>query len=96
MIRHIVLFRFKKDVPTEYREGLVADLNGLKDKIPVVRSLEIGIDIGRKENSYDIALNSTFDSFDAIEEYSVHPEHIKVVEKIKELCDQTCKVDYKF
>ncbi len=96
MIRHIVLFRMKKGLPEADRDRLVDALKGLREKVPCVRDLEVGIDVGEKHNSYDIALNSVFNSFDDVEAYAVHPEHVKVVELVKELCSTSVKVDYEF
>ncbi len=94
MIRHIVLFKLKNGIGKEGREELVESLKGLKGKIPLVRELEVGSDVAGKSNSYDIALNSLFDSFEDVEAYSVHPDHITVVEMVKELCQSSIKVDF--
>ncbi|MBE9504490.1 MAG: Dabb family protein [Proteobacteria bacterium] len=94
MIRHIVLFKFKEDVDEERRTILISALNGLRDKISLVKELEVGVDIGNKHNSYDIVLNSLFNTFDDVEAYAVHPEHLKVVDLVKEMCQSSVKVDF--
>jgi hypothetical protein len=96
MIRHIVLFRFKEGVDEERQAFLMSALEGLKAKVALVKELEVGRDIAGKPNSYDIALNSVFETFDDVEAYAVHPEHIKVVELVKELCRSSVKVDFEF
>lgn len=94
MIRHIVLFKVKPGVSDEDKAALVDMLKGLKDKIDLVKELEIGEDVGCKENSCDIGLNSTFDDMESLEAYAVHPDHVLVVKRIKELCLSTVKIDY--
>ena len=96
MVRHIVLFKFKGDAAEDDRKGLIEALRGLKDRISVVRELEVGEDIGGKPNSYDIALNSVFDNFEDVEAYAVHPEHVKVVDMVRERCEASVKVDFEF
>lgn len=94
MIRHIVFFKFKENVTDAKRDELVLALVGLKDKISLVKELEIGRDVGNKANSCDIALNSLFETFDDVETYAIHPDHVKVVELVRELCQSSVKVDF--
>ncbi len=94
MIRHIVFFKFKEEANEGERAELVAALKNLKAQIPLVKALEVEPDIGGKPNSYDIALNSVFENMDDLETYAVHPDHVKVVERVKALCQSSVKVDY--
>ena len=96
MIRHIVLFKFKENISEQSKEKLIADLKNLKKKIPLVIELEIGVDIAFKSNSYNIVLNSVFETFDDVEKYAVHPDHLDVVKNVKELCESSVKVDFEF
>lgn len=94
MVRHIVFFKFKDGVDEKKRLELQDALKGLKSGISLVRELEVGADIGHKHNSYDLVLNSLFDSLDDVESYAVHPEHIKVVALVRDLCQSSVKVDF--
>lgn len=96
MIRHIVLFKFKENISRKSKEKLIADLKNLKKKIPLVIELEVGVDIAFKPNSYSIALNSVFETFDDLEKYAVHRDHLDVVKIVKELCESSVKVDFEF
>lgn len=96
MIRHIVLFRFNSSTSVKDKAALIDALKGLKDKIELVRELEVGEDVGGKHNSYDIALNSVFETFDDVEEYAVHPDHVEVVTMVRSLCESSVKVDFEF
>ena len=96
MIRHIVLFRFNPSASAKDRAALIDALKGLKDKIELVKELEIGTDVGGKPNSYDIALNSVFETFDDVEEYAIHPDHVEVVTTVRRLCESSVKVDFEF
>lgn len=97
MIRHIVLFKFKpfkndeeKQISEqEIKEALLA----LKDKINVLKSIEVGINTNPKE-SYNLALTTTFDNYNHLREYASHPEHLKVVELIKPVKEERACVDF--
>lgn len=93
MITHIVLFRLK-DRSTENIERTREVLEGLEGKVPTLRSLEVGVDVIKKERSFDIALTATFDDLAGLEAYQVHPEHLKVVEFIATVRDSVVAVDY--
>ena len=94
MIVHIVMFRFKE----ENREGNIKEvtsrLNALVDLIPTLNSMEVGVDFSRTERAFDLSLYSKFDSKEALSEYAVHPEHLKVVELIKSVTLESKVVDY--
>ena len=94
MIRHIVFFKFKPEITKEQKNKLVEDLKALKKKIPLIQRLEVGFDIGRKSNSFDLALNTDFNTWEDVEKYSIHPDHVMVVKFIKQVCEDVCKVDY--
>lgn len=94
MICHIVFFKFKPETSDEQKNKLENDLKELKQKIPLIQHLEVGVDMGNKPNSFDLALNSDFETWDDVEKYSAHPDHVLVVEFIKEICSDICKVDY--
>ncbi|SHI99569.1 Stress responsive A/B Barrel Domain [Tangfeifania diversioriginum] len=99
MINHIVLFKLK-DYPanekTKVVEELKSLLESLKGKIKEVKHLEVGTNYELKAKSYDIALISHFESLEDLDTYRVHPEHLKVVERIKETTSERAAVDYKF
>jgi len=99
MINHIVLFKLK-DFPKEEKAKAVKELKtlleGLKEKIDEVKYLEVGTNYELDAKSYDIALISHFSSLEDLDTYRVHPEHLKVVERIKETTSERAAVDYRF
>ncbi|MEI6898813.1 MAG: Dabb family protein [Bacteroidota bacterium] len=98
MIRHIVAFKLK-DYPT-YGEKLHAieavktALMVLPTKISVIRSFEVGIDALHGPASYDLVINSTFDSLEDLEIYRVHPDHQAFIEFNKNFTLHKVMVDY--
>jgi hypothetical protein len=64
-------------------------------KIPVLRHLEVGVDVIRSERSYDIALTARFDTLADLQAYQVHPFHVnEVVPHMKSACSSIVAVDY--
>lgn len=94
MLTHIVLFKLKDTSPEKVEEAR-AVLAGLDGNVPVLRHLEVGVDVIHKERSYDIALTAKFDSLEDLAAYQVHPAHVKVKEYIVEASTGIVAVDYK-
>lgn len=98
MIKHIVMFRLQESAlgksKDENLQELKVLLQSLQEKIPIVRCLEVGINIGSSASASDIALYSEFDDMQALEDYRIHPEHIKIVEFIDKVCSERRVADY--
>jgi len=93
LVTHVVLFRLK-DRSMENMEKTCEVLLSLKDRIPFIRSFEVGSDVIRSERSYDVALVSRFDNLEDLDAYRVHPEHVKVVDYINRVKESSIAVDY--
>ena len=95
MIRHIVMWKFKED---QYENMLIFKerLLALRDKIPEIKEMEVGININPSERSFDAVLVSTFDSMDALKSYSTNPLHVAVSDFCKTIRTQSASVDYEF
>ena len=98
MIKHIVMFRLKESAlgrsKNENLQELKILLESLQEKIPVVKCLEVGINMGKSASASDIALYSEFDDMKALENYRIHPEHVKVVDYIDKVCYERRVADY--
>ncbi|MGI6240115.1 MAG: Dabb family protein [Christensenellales bacterium] len=77
MIRHVVLYTIK-DSHKEKIPQLVEAFYGMKGKIPGLMELEAGADELGSERSYDLALITVFESWDAYRAYLDHPAHLPV------------------
>jgi len=99
MINHVVLFKLK-DYPEAEKIQVIAELKGLleglKEKIEEVKHIEVGANYELEAKSYDIVLISHFENIDDLNKYRVHPEHLKVVDRIKETTTERAAVDYSF
>ena len=98
MIKHIVCWTLK-----EHAEGCSKEenlkkvkvlLEALKEKIPCILSLEIGINIESSPEAYDIAMYAEFDNKKELYIYQNHTEHQKVIQFLRKVRDKRAVVDY--
>ncbi len=94
MIRHIVMWKFNDETSRDSIVEMQKRLEDLREKVPSLVEISVGPDISHKERSWDMALNSCFNSVDDLRAYATHPAHLKVVEFIKPLVKETAAVDY--
>ncbi len=97
MIKHIVMWTVK-DTPTSSRkdnaEQLKAMLDGLVGIIPEVLSLETGVNELEGDGAMDVVMVSSFDTWEDLDRYQMHPEHQKVVKFVKQIRVERRAVDY--
>jgi hypothetical protein len=93
MITHVVLFKLKDRSSHSIKKARDV-LLGLKGKVPVLRYLEVGIDVLNSERSYDIALITKFDTMDDLQAYQVHPVHLEVAKYIMAERESAISVDF--
>lgn len=100
MIKHIVMWTIKETNGRSKRDNielLKKQLLALKDYIPQVKSLEVGTNsLQAPQDNFDIVLVTEFGSFADLDIYQKHPEHLKVVELVKEIRVARACVDYEF
>ena len=99
MIKHIVLWKLKETAQCDDRahnaRRMKNELEALKQKIPQIKHIEVGINFIPTDASYDIALYSEFDTEKDLDAYQKHPEHLKVAEFIGKVRESRVVVDYK-
>ena len=100
MIRHIVVFKLRdfssKEEKLMAAETVKSELLALPAKISVIRDFEVGIDVSGSPASYDLVINSTFDSVADLETYRVHPAHQAFIAFNKNYSIHKANVDYEF
>ena len=99
MVKHVVFFRLHDEAEGHtklenaliIRDGLLA----LKDKINVLVEETVGINIPNAKNTdNDICLVCTFNSWEDLDTYATHPEHVKVAQYIGKCKSARSAVDY--
>ncbi|MDQ6981110.1 MAG: Dabb family protein [Ghiorsea sp.] len=91
MIKHIVMWTLhdKKDAIMVKKT-----LEGLKDKVPSIIDIEVGIDFSATDASADVVLYSTFASRDDLNAYVAHPDHQTVIPMMQRVTTSRKVVDY--
>ena len=97
MIRHIVMWNLAGDTPQAKQrniEQLKQSFLRLKEEIPGLRHLEIGVDTSHVDYACDVVLYSEFDSQAALDAYATHPAHLRVKSEIGDMRIARHQVDY--
>lgn len=97
MLQHIVMMNLKAvdtDLKQERLEKLEALLKDLKNHISSIQIIEVGINFSILPTAMDIVLTASFTDKAGLDEYRVHPKHIKVLTYIKEVVSEARVVDY--
>ena len=98
MVKHIILWQLKEEYSesekAEIKAGIKSGLESLKGKIPGL--LDIKVEISPLETSNaDVMLDSSFESFEALKGYAVHPEHVAVADgKVRPHTKTRVAMDY--
>lgn len=100
MINHVVLFKLNKYENSEEKQEVLnqfkTKLLDLKNFIPQLKFIEVGTNYQLNSASYDLCLITHFESIDDLKIYQVHPEHLKVVEFVKQVTSERAAVDFEF
>lgn len=94
MLTHIVCWKYKAETTQEQRAEHIAKLKNLPNVIPNILSFSVGSDILHLDRSFDTGLVSTYENRDALDAYTVHPEHQIVANLGKEIAEKVVSVDF--
>jgi hypothetical protein len=98
MIRHIVMWKFLEQAEgadrhanlTRARELLLS----LKNAIPEILEIEVGMTSPISDQSFHLALNSRFESYEALAAYQKHAAHLRVVEFLRKVQSAKAVADF--
>ncbi|TCW79554.1 stress responsive protein [Burkholderia sp. SRS-46] len=97
MIRHIVMWKVAGETDRERRHAsarVKAAFEGLRGRIPGMAYLEVGADFSEVDYACDLVLVAEFDSHEALDGYTTHPEHMRVRDELAGLRIARHQVDY--
>lgn len=98
MIKHIVMWNLCGDSPEQKADAariVKAKFEGLRDRIPGLLEIEIGIDESRIGYACDVVLYSVFRSLDDLAAYADHPAHLQVRQELDGIRIARHQVDYR-
>lgn len=97
MVKHIVLFKLKEEVPADEKQKVMyafkQAIEALPAKIPFIRKVEVGLNMNPGE-TWHIALYSEFDTLDDVKAYSTHPDHVAAAGLLAKVKEGRACVDY--
>lgn len=94
MLTHIVCWKYKPEITEEQRRNHIEKLRSLPNVIDNIESFEVGADILHLERSFDTGLVAKFADRAALDFYTDHPEHQKVIALGKQLAERAISVDF--
>ena len=81
MVKHVILWKLKEEFSAEEKQqikaGIKEGLEGLAGQIPGMTEIKVNID-GLPSSTVDVMLDSTFETAEALKNYSTHPKHVVV------------------
>lgn len=81
MIQHLVCLRFKPGTAPSVIEQAGRALLGLQGRVPEIRSIRWGPNLGPSAAEYPYVLSVMADDMPAVQRYLDHPEHVRVVQE---------------
>jgi hypothetical protein len=94
MLVHIVCWKYKPETDAQTRRDHIQQLRALTAIIPEIESFEVGADILHLDRSFDTGLVAEFRDREALEAYTIHPEHQRVAALGREIAERTVSVDF--
>lgn len=97
MIKHIVLWTLANtpNASKEQNAGIAkSKLVALKETIPDIIDIEVGINVIGEGSTVDMCLYSVFQDEAALKRYQAHPEHQKVLPFIASVTSNRHVIDY--
>ncbi|WP_313176972.1 Dabb family protein [Massilia sp.] len=98
MIRHIVMWKLKEEAEGADRLGNAREMKRRLDAcaaiVPGILQFEVALAQPGLEATYDVVLNSAFESREALEAYASHPTHKALMHFFKAVRDERQCMDY--
>ena len=91
MIRHVVMWKFRKGEEEKMNEFLTR-LQALDGVIPQILRSEVGVNV--KDGNYDACLIADFESLETLEVYKNDPRHVEVSKLCKSIREDRVAVDF--
>ncbi|MEO9786887.1 MAG: Dabb family protein [Aurantimonas coralicida] len=97
MIKHIVMWNMAgetSEARSEAANFLRSRFEALRDEVPGLLHLEVGLDHSRVDYACDVVLYTEFESQEALDAYATHPAHLRVKGELGQMRIARFQVDY--
>ncbi len=97
MLKHIVMIKFNTNQDVEKLSGEFKQLlEALLTSVDSLKSMEVGLNISIRPSAYHLVLTAVFNDEAGLNIYRSHPDHVKILKRIKETAEKVVAVDYLF
>ena len=96
-VKHIVMWNLRADANGEKAKSIEAVKNrfeALREIIPGLLHVEVGVDFSRASYACDVVLYTEFESAEALAAYAEHPAHLKIRDELQGVRIARYQVDY--
>jgi hypothetical protein len=93
MLFHVLLFQWSEDHEPEIKSEIMALFQALPDKIDGLESIDIR-DLIMTTDEFDTVVIQRYSSAEALEQYQIHPDHLRIVEIAPLAISKMSKFDY--
>ena len=94
MLFHILTWSYREDVSGEERARIEAELEALLGKVPSLKGLHWGPVVGGRNQSFSHCFVMLFDDGIGLNEYVIHPDHVRFAGPFREACATQVVVDF--
>lgn len=93
MLKHIVLFKLKKE-KIHLKDRLIKELEKMSMDLFIKK--EVGTDIVGSKRAYDVCLLIEFQKLDHLKEYDKFQPHLDLKDFFREVSEDIAVIDYEF
>ena len=92
MVKHIVCFKLNQGEDINKAKEVLLSMKG---NVPLLKGLKVNVDELRTSRSFDIILETLFDSFEDLDHYQKDEYHCNVVKThMHAVCEKSVALDY--
>ena len=97
VVKHVLLAKFKDEIPTEKIEELIKGYANLVNLIDPMKAFHWGKDVSieNMHQGFTHVFESTFESTEGITEYIAHPAHVEFANLFLANMEKALVFDYK-
>ncbi len=94
MLRHIVMMKFNEKGKAENSAAKIEGmLYGLLKTVEPLKKMEVGVS-DFDNNVFGLVLTADFEDEAGLKVYRAHPDHVKILNYMKEVVEEVAAVDY--
>ncbi|EEF52470.1 stress-response A/B barrel domain-containing protein HS1 [Ricinus communis] len=97
VVKHVLLAKFKDEIPTHEIDKLIKGYANLVNLIPPMKAFHWGSDVSIENlhQGFTHVFESSFESTEDIAEYISHPAHVEFANLFLRAVDKVIVIDYK-